>query len=157
MSRRRRAIRREIKGDPRYNSPLVEQLTNRVMRCGKKSLARRIVYGAIEKVSETLGKGDPMDFMLAALENIRPKLEVKSRRVGGATYQVPMEVPYQRQIGLAFRWLVLAADKRKGSMAEGLASELLDAYNNTGEVVKKKEEVHRMAQANRAFAHFRWS
>lgn len=157
MSRRRRAIRREIKGDPRYNSPLVEQLTNRVMRCGKKSLARRIVYGAIEKVSETLGKGDPMDFMLAALENIRPKLEVKSRRVGGATYQVPMEVPYQRQIGLAFRWLVLAADKRKGSMAEGLANELLDAYNNTGEVVKKKEEVHRMAQANRAFAHFRWS
>ena len=157
MSRRRRAIRREIKGDPRYNSPLVEQLTNRVMRCGKKSLARRIVYGAIERVSETLGKGDPMDFMLAALENIRPKLEVKSRRVGGATYQVPMEVPYQRQIGLAFRWLVLAADKRKGTMAEGLANELLDAYNNTGEVVKKKEEVHRMAQANRAFAHFRWS
>ena len=157
MSRRRRAIRREIKGDPRYNSPLVEQLTNRVMRCGKKSLARRIVYGAIEKVSETLGKGDPMDFMLAALENIRPKLEVKSRRVGGATYQVPMEVPYQRQIGLAFRWLVLAADKRKGTMAEGLANELLDAYNNTGEVVKKKEEVHRMAQANRAFAHLRWS
>lgn len=98
-----------------------------------------------------------MDFMLAALENIRPKLEVKSRRVGGATYQVPMEVPYQRQIGLAFRWLVLAADKRKGTMAEGLANELLDAYNNTGEVVKKKEEVHRMAQANRAFAHFRWS
>lgn len=157
MSRRRRAVRREIKGDPRYNSPLVEQLTNRVMRCGKKSLARRIVYGAIEKVSEILGKGDPMDFMLAALENIRPKLEVKSRRVGGATYQVPMEVPYQRQIGLAFRWLVLAADKRKGPMAEGLANELLDAYNNTGEVVKKKEEVHRMAQANRAFAHFRWS
>lgn len=157
MSRRRRAIRREIKGDPRYNSPLVEQLTNRVMRCGKKSLARRIVYGAIEKVSETLGKGDPMDFMLAALENIRPKLEVKNRRVGGATYQVPMEVPYQRQIGLAFRWLVLAANKRKGAMAEGLANELLDAYNNTGEVVKKKEEVHRMAQANRAFAHFRWS
>ena len=145
MSRRRRAVRRELKGDPRYNSPLVEQLTNRVMRCGKKSLARRIVYGAIEKVSETLGKGDPMDFMLAALENIRPKLEVKSRRVGGATYQVPMEVPYQRQIGLAFRWLVLAADKRKGTMAEGLANELLDAYNNTGEVVKKKEEVHRMA------------
>ena len=157
MSRRRRAVRREIKGDPRYNSPLVEQLTNRVMRCGKKSLARRIVYGAIEKVSETLGKGDPMDFMLAALENIRPKLEVKSRRVGGATYQVPMEVPYQRQIGLAFRWLVLAADKRKGTMAEGLANELLDAYNNTGEVVRKKEEVHRMAQSNRAFAHFRWS
>ena len=157
MSRRRRAIHREIKGDPRYNSPLVEQLTNRVMRCGKKSLARRIVYRAIEKVGGTLGKSDPLEFIVAALENIRPKLEVKSRRVGGATYQVPMEVPYQRQIGLAFRWLVLAANKRKGAMADGLASELLDAFNNTGEVVKKKEEVHRMAQANRAFAHFRWS
>ncbi len=157
MARRRRAERREIKEDPRYKSVLVEQLTNRVMRCGKKSLARRIVYGAIERVSETLGKGDPMDFLLAALENIRPKLEVKSRRVGGATYQVPMEVPYQRQVGLAFRWLVQAANKRKGAMFEGLANEIIDAYNNTGEVVKKKEEVHRMAQANRAFAHLRWS
>lgn len=157
MARRRRAERREIKEDPRYKSVLVEQLTNRVMRCGKKSLARRIVYGAIERVSENLGKGDPMDFLLAALENIRPKLEVKSRRVGGATYQVPMEVPYQRQVGLAFRWLVQAANKRKGAMIEGLANEIMDAYNNTGEVVKKKEEVHRMAQANRAFAHLRWS
>ena len=157
MARRRRAERREIKEDPRYKSVLVEQLTNRVMRCGKKSLARRIVYGAIERVSENLGKGDPMDFMLAALENIRPKLEVKSRRVGGATYQVPMEVPYQRQVGLAFRWLVQAANKRKGAMVEGLANEIIDAYNNVGEVVKKKEEVHRMAQANRAFAHLRWS
>lgn len=157
MARRRRAERREIKEDPRYKSVLVEQLTNRVMRCGKKSLARRIVYGAIERVSESLGKGDPMDFLLAALENIRPKLEVKSRRVGGATYQVPMEVPYQRQVGLAFRWLVQAANKRKGAMLEGLASEIIDAYNNTGEVVKKKDEVHRMAQANRAFAHLRWS
>jgi small subunit ribosomal protein S7 len=157
MARRRRAERREIKEDPRYKSVLVEQLTNRVMRCGKKSLARRIVYGAIERVSENLGKGDPMDFLLAALENIRPKLEVKSRRVGGATYQVPMEVPYQRQVGLAFRWLVQAANKRKGAMLEGLANEIIDAYNNTGEVVKKKDEVHRMAQANRAFAHLRWS
>ena len=157
MARRRRAEHRALKEDPRYKSTLVEQLTNRVMRCGKKSLARRIVYGAIERVSENLGKGDPMDFMLAALENIRPKLEVKSRRVGGATYQVPMEVPYQRQVGLAFRWLVQAANKRKGAMIEGLANEIIDAYNNTGEVVKKKEEVHRMAQANRAFAHLRWS
>jgi len=157
MARRRRAEHRALKEDPRYKSTLVEQLTNRVMRCGKKSLARRIVYGAIERVSENLGKGDPMDFILAALENIRPKLEVKSRRVGGATYQVPMEVPYQRQVGLAFRWLVQAANKRKGAMIEGLANEIIDAYNNTGEVVKKKEEVHRMAQANRAFAHLRWS
>ena len=156
MARRRRAERREIKEDPRYKSVLVEQLTNRVMRCGKKSLARRIVYGAIERVSENLGKGDPMDFLLAALENIRPKLEVKSRRVGGATYQVPMEVPYQRQVGLAFRWLVQAANKRKGAMLEGLANEIIDAYNSTGGAYKKKDDVHKMAESNKAFAHYRW-
>ncbi|MDR2769217.1 MAG: 30S ribosomal protein S7 [Puniceicoccales bacterium] len=157
MARRRRAVRRKLKEDPRYKSTLVEQLTNRVMRSGKKSLARRIVYGAIERVSENLGKGDPMDFLLAALENVRPKLEVKSRRVGGATYQVPVEVGYERQVSLAFRWLVQAANKRKGAMVETLASEIIEAYNSSGEVVKKKEEVHRMAQANRAFAHLRWS
>lgn len=157
MSRRRKSVRREIKEDPRYKSSLVEQLINLVMRRGKKTLARRIVYRAIDRVSEKLGKSDPVNFLLAVLENIRPKLEVKSRRVGGATYQVPMEVPYQRQIGLAFRWVVAAARKRKGSAIDGLANELMDAYNNTGEVVKKKEEVHRMAQANRAFAHLRWS
>lgn len=157
MSRRRKSVHREIKEDPRYKSSLVEQLINLVMRRGKKTLARRIVYRAIDRVSEKLGKSDPVNFLLAVLENIRPKLEVKSRRVGGATYQVPMEVPYQRQIGLAFRWVVAAARKRKGSAIDGLANELMDAYNNTGEVVKKKEEVHRMAQANRAFAHLRWS
>ena len=157
MSRRRKSVHREIKEDPRYKSSLVEQLINLMMRRGKKTLARRIVYRAIDRVSEKLGKSDPVNFLLAVLENIRPKLEVKSRRVGGATYQVPMEVPYQRQIGLAFRWVVAAARKRKGSVIDGLANELMDAYNNTGEVVKKKEEVHRMAQANRAFAHLRWS
>lgn len=157
MARRRRALRRELKEDPRYKSTLVEELTNRVMRCGKKALARRIVYGAIERVSENLGKGDPMDFLLAALENIRPKLEVRSRRVGGATYQVPVEVPYERQVSLAFRWLVQTANKRKGAMLQALAEEIMEAYNNTGSVVKRKEEVHRMAQANRAFAHLRWS
>ncbi len=157
MARRRKAVRRELKEDPRYKSTLVEQLTNRVMRSGKKGLARRIVYGAIERVSESLGKGDPMDFLLVALENIRPKLEVKSRRVGGATYQVPVEVPYERQVGLAFRWLVQTANKRRGAMANSLADEIIEAYNNTGEVVKKKDEMHRMAQANRAFTHLRWS
>ena len=157
MSRRHRAEKRERIPDSRYKSTLVSHLINMVMKDGKKTVAERIVYGAIERVSENLGKGDPMDFLLAALENIRPKLEVKSRRVGGATYQVPMEVPYQRQVGLAFRWLVQAANKRKGAMLEGLANEIIDAYNNTGEVVKKKDEVHRMAQANRAFAHLRWS
>ncbi|MDR1665513.1 MAG: 30S ribosomal protein S7 [Puniceicoccales bacterium] len=136
MARRRRSVPREASPDPRYNSPLVGQLVNRVMRCGKKSLARRLVYRAIEHVSENLGKGDPVDFLLAAFENIRPKLEVRSRRVGGATYQIPVEVPYHRQLSLAFRWLVSTADARKGPMDKALAQEIMDAYNNTGAVVK---------------------
>lgn len=157
MSRRRRADVREVAADPRYNSTLVSQFVHMIMQRGKKSLARRIVYSAIEQVSEKLGKGDPVDLLLGALENARPKLEVKSRRVGGATYQVPVEIPYRRQMALAIRWLKAAAEGRKGvDMAEALAQELLDAYNNTGTVVKKKEETHRMAQANRAFAHLRW-
>lgn len=157
MSRRRKAVKREKLPDPRYNSTLVSMLVNLVMSRGKKSTAQKIVYGALEKVSEKLGKGDPVDLMLGALENVRPKLEVKSRRVGGATYQVPIEVPYERQQGLAFRWMVQSARSRKAmSMSEALASEIIDAYNNTGVVVKKKDDTHRMAQANRAFAHLRW-
>lgn len=127
-----------------------------VMLDGKKSIAQGIVYGAFEKVSEKLGKGDPIDLLLGALENIRPKLEVKSRRVGGTTYQVPLEISFDRQQSLAFRWLINASRARRGSMAENLASEIVDAYNNTGTVVKKKDDTHRMAQANRAFAHLRW-
>jgi|TARA_B110000483_G_scaffold235880_1_gene308115 small subunit ribosomal protein S7 len=127
------------------------------MLSGKKALAQRIVYGAIEKMAEKLEKGNPVDLVLGALENIRPKIEVKSRRVGGATYQVPIEVPFERQQSLAFRWVVKAASAKKGgTMADSLASELIDAYNNTGSVVKKREETHKMAQANRAFAHLRW-
>lgn len=157
MSRRRRAVKREVTPDPRYNSQLVAGLINLVMSCGKKSLAERIVYGAFERVSEKLEKGDPVDLLLGALENARPKLEVKSRRVGGATYQVPVEISYERQQSLAFRWMVASAQTRKGMpMKEALAAEIIDAYNNTGTVVKKKEETHRMAQANRAFAHLRW-
>jgi|TARA_B100001093_G_C25977069_1_gene655687 small subunit ribosomal protein S7 len=157
MSRRRKAVKRDKLPDPRYNSTLVSMLVNLVMSRGKKSTAQKIVYGALEKVSEKLGKGDPVDLMLGALENVRPKLEVKSRRVGGATYQVPIEVPYERQQGLAFRWMVQAARSRKSmSTSEALASEIIDAYNNTGVVVKKKDDTHRMAQANRAFAHLRW-
>lgn len=156
MSRRRRAEKREHHPDPRYNSPLVSHLINVVMLDGKKSIAQSIVYGAFEKVSENLGKGDPIDLLLGALENIRPKLEVKSRRVGGTTYQVPLEISFDRQQSLAFRWIVNAARARRGSMSENLASELTDAYNNTGTVVKKKDDTHRMAQANRAFAHLRW-
>jgi small subunit ribosomal protein S7 len=156
MSRRRRAEKREHTPDPRYQSALVSHLINVVMLDGKKSIAQGIVYGAFEKVSEKLGKGDPIDLLLGALENIRPKLEVKSRRVGGTTYQVPLEISFDRQQSLAFRWLISAARSRRGSMADNLSAEIVDAYNNTGSVVKKKDDTHRMAQANRAFAHLRW-
>ena len=157
MSRRHRAAKRPITPDPRYNSTLVASLINFVMKSGKKTVAQRIVYGAFERVSEKLGKGDPIDLLLGALENARPKLEVKSRRVGGATYQVPVEISFERQQSLAFRWMLSTARNRKGvSMREALADEIVDAYNNTGAVVKKKDETHRMAQANRAFAHLRW-
>ncbi|MCZ6672405.1 MAG: 30S ribosomal protein S7 [Verrucomicrobia bacterium] len=157
MSRRRRAEKRVPVPDPRYNSTLVSNLINMVMRCGKKSIAQKIVYGAFEQVAEKLEKGDPIDLILGALENIRPRLEVKSRRVGGATYQVPVEVAFERQQSLAFRWLIAAAHSRRGiTFTEALALEIVDAYNNTGVVVKKREDTHRMAQANRAFAHLRW-
>ena len=157
MSRRRRATKRTPGPDPRYNSPLIGGLINIVMRNGKKSIAQKIIYAALERLSEKLGKGNPHELVMAALDNARPKIEVKSRRVGGATYQVPIEVPYERQQGLAFRWLARAASARKGvPMSEALANELIDAYNNTGNVVKKREDTHRMAQANRAFAHLRW-
>ena len=156
MSRRRRAEKREQLPDPRYNSPLVSHLINVVMQDGKKSIAQKIVYSAFERVSEKLEKGDPTDLLLGAMENIRPKLEVKSRRVGGTTYQVPLEISFERQQSLAFRWLVSAARSRRGAMGENLAAEIIDAYNNTGTVVKKKDDTHRMAQANRAFAHLRW-
>ena len=157
MSRRRKATKRAILPDPLHGSPLVGSLVNAVMLSGKKSLAQRIVYKAIEKMAEKLEKGNPIDLVLGALENIRPKIEVKSRRVGGATYQVPVEVAFERQQSLAFRWVVNAASSRKGTpMAQALANELIDAYNNTGSVVKKREETHKMAQANRAFAHLRW-
>ena len=157
MSRRRKAVKRPTLPDPRYGSTLVSQLVNIVMLDGKKALSQRLVYGSIERVSEKVGKGDPVELLLGALENARPKLEVKSRRVGGATYQVPVEISYERQQSLAFRWMVSIARRRQGiSMKEALASEIIDAYNNTGATVRKKEETHRMAQANRAFAHLRW-
>ena len=157
MSRRRQAVKRPLTPDPRYNSTLVANLVNMIMERGKRTVAQKIVYTAFERVSEKLEKGDPVDLIMGALENSRPKLEVKSRRVGGATYQVPVEISFERQQALAFRWMVNAARSRKGvPMNEALADEIVDAYNNTGGVVKKKEEVHRMAQANRAFAHLRW-
>ena len=157
MSRRRRATHRTTVPDVRYNSALVTHLINVIMKSCKRTLAERIVYGAFERVSEKLQKGDPVDLLMGAMENARPKLEVKSRRVGGATYQVPVEISFERQESLALRWIVNAATGRKGTpMREAIAAEIIDAYNNTGSVVKKKEEMHKMAQANRAFAHLRW-
>jgi small subunit ribosomal protein S7 len=156
MSRRRRAEKKEHRPDSRYDSVLVSHLINVVMMDGKKTIAQDIVYGAFEKVSEKLGKGDPVDLLMGALEKIRPKLEVKSRRVGGTTYQVPLEISFDRQQSLAFRWLRDASRARKGPMKDALAQEIMDAYNGTGSIVKKKEDTHRMAQSNRAFAHLRW-
>lgn len=157
MSRRRKAVKREAIPDPRYNSPLVGRFINLIMKSGKKSIAQAIVYSALARVSEELGKGDAVDVLHGALDNARPKLEVKSRRVGGATYQVPVEIPFERQQALAIRWMINSADGKKGvCMSEALSQEIVDAYNNMGNVVKKKEETHKMAQANRAFAHLRY-
>ena len=157
MSRRHRAEKRHVVPDIRYNSPLVAHLVNVIMKSGKKNLAQRIVYGAFEKVSEKLEKGDPVDLLLGALENARPRLEVKSRRVGGATYQVPVEVRPERRVTLAMRWLVLyARDRGEKTMRERLAAEFVDAANGRGNAVKKKDDTHKMAEANKAFAHYRW-
>jgi small subunit ribosomal protein S7 len=157
MSRRRRATKRPVRPDSRYNSQLVTRFINVVMGCGKKNTAQRLIYGAFEKASEKLEKGNPIDILAGALENARPRIEVKSRRVGGATYQVPVELSFERQESLGLRWIVAAARSRKGTpMSEALAGEIIDAYNNTGSVVKKKDDTHKMAQANRAFAHLRW-
>jgi small subunit ribosomal protein S7 len=157
MSRRRRAIKRPIPPDPRYNSTLVMRLVNTVMRRGKKSVAMRIVYSALEKIAEKSGGTNPLDVLQRAVENAKPRIETKARRVGGATYQVPMEVPPDRQLSLALRWIVGFADARKGiPMKDALAAEILDAYQGQGSAIRKRDEVHKMAQANKAFAHFRW-
>ena len=157
MSRRRRATHRPTVPDVRYNSALVTHLINVIMKSGKRTLAERIVYGAFEKVSEKLQKGDPVDLLMGAMENARPKLEVKSRRVGGATYQVPVEVRQDRRSALAMRWLIgYSRDRNEKSMAEKLAAEVLAASRGEGNAIKKKEDTHRMAEANKAFAHYRW-
>ncbi len=132
-------------------------MINTVMRCGKKSVAERIVYGAIDRIAEKQKDKNPIEIIQAAMENVKPKLEVKSRRVGGANYQVPVEVPADRQEALALRWMIDFAKGRKSvGMTEALAAEIMDASNNTGAAVKKREDMHKMAQANRAFAHYRW-
>ncbi len=154
--RRRQAVKRALIPDVRYNNELVARLINTIMLCGKKSIAQNIVYGAFDILKEKKADMEPLDLFLAALENAKPRLEVKSRRVGGATYQVPLEVPAARQVALAMRWLVTYARSRKGmDTCNALAAELLDAFNNTGSTIRKRDDVHKMANANKAFAHFR--
>lgn len=156
MPRRAKATKRETIPDPRYHSDIVARLTNRIMTRGKKSTAERIVYGALDIVEHET-KGDPVATLEQAVKNITPVLEVKPRRVGGATYQVPVEVRQGRGLSLAIRWLIRAAQARSGkSMAEKLAGELLDAAQRQGAAIKKREDTHRMAEANRAFVHYRW-
>ena len=157
MSRRRRVRQKiEIK-DPRYDSTLIAKLVSTVMGDGKKSLSERIVYAAIERANEGSDNVDPLEILTRAVENAKPRVEVKSRRVGGATYQVPLEVAPGRQESLAIRWLVSFARKRKGvPMHVALANEVRDAASNSGSAVRRRDEMHKMAQANRAFAHFRW-
>ena len=154
--RKRRATKRDVLADPMYNSKLVTKLINRVMLDGKKGTAQRILYDAFDIIKEKTGK-EPMEVFEAAMENIKPALEVKSRRVGGANYQVPIEVKADRSQALALRWLVNYSRLRGGhSMAENLANEIIDASNGTGAAVKKREDTHRMAEANKAFAHYKW-
>jgi small subunit ribosomal protein S7 len=156
MSRRERAVNRPTPPDIRYGSITLQRLIHLVMRRGKKSTAAALVYGALDLVQER-SKREPMEIFEEALKNVGPSVEVKPRRVGGATYQVPVEVEPARRESLAMRWLIAASRARGGkSMREKLAGELLDAAGNTGSAVKRREEVHKMAEANRAFAHYRW-
>ena len=156
MPRKGPAPRRELMPDPIYRSVVVTQLVNKILQRGKRSTAERIVYQALELVSAR-SEGEPVAVLKRAVDNVKPQLEVKSRRVGGATYQVPVEVTTDRQFALALRWLVDFADARKGiPMKEALAAEILEAYQGQGNAIRKRDEVHKMAQANKAFAHFRW-
>jgi small subunit ribosomal protein S7 len=162
--RRKKSIQREIAPDPKYNSVIAAKFINNLMRKGKKSIAQKIFYTAlslaVKKTKKDLSAdkaGSPVEILEEAIKNTSPLLEVKSRRVGGATYQVPYEVKGERREALAMRWIIEVAKKKKGKpMANKLAQELVDAFNNTGEAVKKKEEIHRIAEANRAFAHLAW-
>ncbi|HIW04128.1 MAG TPA: 30S ribosomal protein S7 [Firmicutes bacterium] len=156
MPRRSGVPKRDVLPDPIYGSKVVTKLTNQVMLDGKKGIAQKIVYDAFDIIKEKTGS-EPMDVFTKALENVMPQLEVKARRVGGSTYQVPMEIRPERRQTLGIRWLVLFSRKRgEKTMKERLAAELMDAYNSTGASFKRKEEMHRMAEANKAFAHFRW-
>jgi len=156
MSRRRRAEKREVLPDPKFGDPLLTKFMNNIMHAGKKSVAEGIVYGALDRIQQRV-RSDPLPVFHDALNNVRPQVEVRSRRVGGATYQVPVEVRYDRAQALAIRWLITAARKRSEyTMIDRLSNELMDAANQRGTAVKKREDTHRMAEANKAFSHYRW-
>ena len=156
MPRRREVPKRKVLADPKYNSEMLTRFVNMIMRDGKRAVAEKIVYGALDRMAEK-SSGDPMAVLESALENVRPVVEVKSRRVGGATYQVPVEVRPQRRNTLGMRWVIDAARKRsEATMGHRLGNELLEAAEGRGSAVKKREDTHRMAEANKAFSHFRW-
>ncbi|MEK6680097.1 MAG: 30S ribosomal protein S7 [Nitrospirota bacterium] len=156
MSRRRVAVKREILPDPKFNNKLVAKFVSVLMKEGKKSLAESVCYKAFDIIKEKTGN-DPLKIFKSAIENVKPVVEVKSRRVGGASYQVPVDIRPSRRIALALRWIIgYSRDRAERTMQEKLAAELMDAANNTGTTIKKKDDVHRMAEANKAFAHFRW-
>lgn len=156
MARRHRADKREVIPDPKFDSVEISRFVNQLMRSGKKSVAQRIAYDAINFIEEKT-EGNGVEIFEKAIENARPQLEVKSRRVGGATYQVPIEVSADRGRALSMRWIITFSKARRGTpMARALANEIVDAYNNTGATIKKRDDTHKMAQANRAFAHYRW-
>ena len=157
MPRRKIVSKKQIKPDARFNNVLVSKFINGIMLSGKKSIARKVFYGAMDIVESKITDADPMTVFEKAMDRVRPRVEVKSRRVGGATYQVPIEVRPERRNALAIRWLVGFSKKRSGkAMADKLAAELMDAYNDRGASVKKREDTHKMADANKAFAHYRW-
>ena len=156
MSRRRRAEKREVLPDPKFGDRVLSKFTNNLMQAGKKSVAERIVYGALDAMSAK-GGDDPLKVFHSAVDNVKPQVEVRSRRVGGATYQIPIEVRSDRSQALAFRWIIKAArDRGENTMVDRLSRELLDAANNRGNAIKKREDTHRMAEANKAFSHYRW-
>lgn len=157
MSRRRRAFKRQIAPDPIYNSLILAKFINKLMIKGKKSVARAIVYRALDTFAQRVKTDNPLEAFEQALENARPSLEVKTRRIGGANYQVPVEIPSDRRTAMAMQWLIANSRAKPGrNMEEGLASELADCFNNQGATIKKKDDTHRMAEANRAFAHYKW-
>ncbi len=156
MARRHRSEKRELIPDPKFQNQEITRFVNQIMRKGKKTVAQRILYTALDQIEEKT-KENPLEVFENAIENVRPQLEVKSRRVGGATYQVPMELSAARSRSLAMRWIIQYSRARKGvPLANALANELVDAHNNTGSSIKKRDDTHKMAQANRAFAHYRW-